>query len=81
MPFSKLGLCHPIVSAIESLGYTTPTPIQLQAIPVILAGKDLIATAQTGTGKTAAFVLPILEAFNQERTLRGKRIRALSSYC
>ena len=77
MPFSKLGLCHPIVSAIESLGYTTPTPIQLQAIPVILAGKDLIATAQTGTGKTAAFVLPILEAFNQERTLRGKRIRAL----
>ncbi len=77
MPFSNLGLCNPIVRAIDDLGYTAPTPIQKQAIPVILSGKDLIATAQTGTGKTAAFVLPILEAFNKERTLRGKRIRAL----
>jgi superfamily II DNA/RNA helicase len=77
MPFSNLGLCNPIVQAIEALGYKTPTPIQKQAIPIILSGKDLIATAQTGTGKTAAFVLPILELFNQERTLRGKRIRAL----
>ena len=82
MPFSKLGLCDPILHAITDLGYTTPTPIQKQAIPVILAGKDVIATAQTGTGKTASFVLPILEKFNQEHvlrnnTLRGKRIRAL----
>ena len=77
MPFSNLGLCNPIVQAIEELGYTAPTPIQKQAIPIILSGKDLIATAQTGTGKTAAFVLPILEGFNQERKLRGKRIRAL----
>jgi superfamily II DNA/RNA helicase len=77
MPFSNLGLCNPILQAIEELGYTTPTPIQKQAIPIILSGKDLIATAQTGTGKTGAFVLPILERFNQERTLRGKRIRAL----
>ncbi|BBB30880.1 DEAD/DEAH box helicase [Neptunomonas japonica] len=77
MPFSNLGLCKSIVQAIEELGYTAPTPIQKQAIPIILSGKDLIATAQTGTGKTAAFVLPILEAFNKERTLRGKRIRAL----
>ncbi|MGY8785113.1 MAG: DEAD/DEAH box helicase [Pseudomonadales bacterium] len=53
MPFLKLGLCNPIVQAIEELGYTTPTPIQKQAIPVIISGKDLIATAQTGTGKTA----------------------------
>ncbi len=77
MPFSKLGLCDPIVQAIEELGYTTPTPVQKQAIPIILSGKDLIATAQTGTGKTAAFVLPLLSLFNKERTLRGKRIRAL----
>jgi ATP-dependent RNA helicase RhlE len=77
MSFLNLGLCNPIVQAIEDLGYTAPTPIQKQAIPVILSGKDLIATAQTGTGKTAAFVLPILEAFKKERQLRGKRIRAL----
>ena len=77
MPFSNLGLCKPILQAIEDLGYTTPTPIQSQAIPIIVSGKDLIATAQTGTGKTAAFVLPILQAFNKDRLLRGKRIRAL----
>lgn len=77
MPFLNLGLSQPILQALEDLGYTSPTPIQKQAIPIILSGKDLIATAQTGTGKTAAFVLPILEAFNKERTLRGKRIRAL----
>jgi ATP-dependent RNA helicase RhlE len=77
MPFSTLGLCNPLLLAINDLGYTAPTPIQKQAIPLILAGKDLIATAQTGTGKTAAFVLPILERLNKERTLRGKRIRVL----
>lgn len=77
MPFSNLGLCDPILQAIEDQGYSTPTPIQKQAIPIILSGKDLIATAQTGTGKTASFVLPILEMFNQDRKLRGKRIRAL----
>lgn len=77
MPFSELGLCNSVVQAIEELAYTTPTPIQKQAIPIILSGKDLIATAQTGTGKTAAFVLPLLSLFNKERTLRGKRIRAL----
>lgn len=77
MSFSKLGLCNPIVQAIEELGYTAPTPIQKQAIPIIISGKDLIATAQTGTGKTAAFVLPLLTLFNKERRLRGKRIRAL----
>ncbi|MFT6103213.1 MAG: superfamily II DNA/RNA helicase [Candidatus Endobugula sp.] len=81
MPFSNLGLSPPIIQAIKELGYTTPTPIQKKAIPIVLSGKDLIATAQTGTGKTAAFVLPILEIFNNERNkerkLRGKRIRAL----
>ena len=77
MPFSKLGLSDPILKAVADLGYTKPTSIQKQAIPVILSGRDLVAAAQTGTGKTASFVLPILEAFNTERKLRGKRIRAL----
>ncbi|MEL0612629.1 DEAD/DEAH box helicase [Marinomonas arenicola] len=77
MPFSKLGLSSPLVKATKVLGYRTPTEIQRQAIPVILSGKDLVATSQTGTGKTAAFVLPILEKLNKERTLRGKRVHAL----
>lgn len=77
MPFSKLGLSDPILQAVAELGYTAPTAIQKQAIPVILSGRDLFAAAQTGTGKTASFVLPILEMFNTERKLRGKRIRAL----
>jgi len=77
MSFSKLGLSDPILKAVADLGYTAPTSIQKQAIPIILSGKDLVAGAQTGTGKTASFVLPILEAFNIERKLRGKRIRAL----
>jgi superfamily II DNA/RNA helicase len=77
MPFSNLGLSDPKLKAIKDLGYTSPSPIQKKAIPIILSGKDLKATAQTGTGKTAAFVLPILELFNKERTLRGKRVRAL----
>jgi len=77
MSFSKLGLSDPILKAVAELGYTEPTAIQKQAIPVILSGKDLLAAAQTGTGKTASFVLPILESFNIERKLRGKRIRAL----
>ena len=77
MPFSTLGLSDPILKAIAELNYTKPTKIQKQAIPVILSGKDLIASAQTGTGKTASFVLPILEKLTSERKLRGKRIRAL----
>ncbi len=77
MSFSNLGLCDPILQAIEEQGYSAPTPIQKQAIPIILSGKDLIATAPTGTGKTAAFVWPILALFNRDRKLRGKRIRAL----
>ncbi len=77
MPFAKLGLSDPIVKAVAELGYTTPTPIQQQAIPAILAGRDLLAAAATGTGKTASFVLPILELLNTGHKLRGKRIRAL----
>ena len=77
MPFSKLGLSDPIVKAVAEQGYETPTPIQEKAIPVILAGKDLIAAAQTGTGKTASFVLPILQNFSNAPAVRAKRIRAL----
>lgn len=61
MPFSSLGLRPTIAKAVAEAGYTTPTPIQAKAIPTILEGRDLIGVAQTGTGKTAAFVLPLLE--------------------
>lgn len=60
MPFKQLGLSDIILQGVSAAGYTEPTPIQLRAIPVILEGKDLIASAQTGTGKTASFALPIL---------------------
>ncbi|WP_084722378.1 DEAD/DEAH box helicase [Photobacterium aquae] len=77
MPFSKLGLCDPIVKALAELNYASPTPIQEKAIPVVLSGENLIAAAQTGTGKTASFVLPILEMLRKGETQRKKRIRAL----
>src|SRR5205085_12518452 len=60
MPFQALGLRPALLQAVRQAGYTEPTPVQAQAIPAILAGRDIIATAQTGTGKTAAFLLPIL---------------------
>src|SRR5258708_29683804 len=60
MPFRALGLGDRIFQAIQEAGYTEPTPIQSAAIPLVLAGQDLIGIAQTGTGKTAAFTLPIL---------------------
>ncbi|KHT39153.1 RNA helicase [Vibrio sinaloensis] len=77
MPFAKLGLSQPLTQAIQSLGYSKPTTIQSKAIPVILQGDDLIAAAQTGTGKTASFVLPILEKLAKGETQRKKRVRAL----
>ena len=61
MTFEELGLCPPLLKALVAEGYTTPTPIQLQAIPFALAGRDVQGIAQTGTGKTAAFALPILQ--------------------
>ncbi len=70
MTFSSLGLSEPLVRAIADAGYSTPTPIQTQAIPAVLSGLDLLAGAQTGTGKTAGFVLPILERLHlQPRTV------------
>ncbi|MDH5894752.1 DEAD/DEAH box helicase [Vibrio splendidus] len=77
MPFSKLGLSSPIVKAVAKQGYEKPTSIQEKAIPIVLSGKNLIAAAQTGTGKTASFVLPILEMLSKGKTQRKKRIRAV----
>jgi len=82
MSFSSLGLSEAITNVVAELGYNTPTPIQFKAIPVVLSGKNVIAGAQTGTGKTASFVLPLLEKYhrNQQKSqhkLRGKRILAL----
>lgn len=77
MTFPTLGLSEPIVKAIREQGYTAPTDIQAQVIPAILAGNDVLASAPTGTGKTAGFVLPILENLGQVGARRAKRIRAL----
>ncbi|EKO3402314.1 DEAD/DEAH box helicase [Vibrio fluvialis] len=77
MSFSKLGLSEALTQAVAELGYQNPTTIQTKAIPVILQGQDLIAAAQTGTGKTASFVLPILHKLQGRETQRKKRIRAL----
>ena len=77
MNFSQLGLTGEQLRACESLGYKTPTPIQTKAIPTILSGQDLIGCAETGTGKTAAFLLPILQKLN-ERTRPGLRVVVLA---
>ncbi len=78
MNFEQLGLRKPILDALSQNGYVQPTPIQAQAIPFALKGRDLLACAQTGTGKTAAFLLPILELLSQDLPPRNQRpIRAL----
>ncbi len=71
--FESLGVSAPILKALAAEGYTTPTPIQTQAIPIVLKGRDLIGLAQTGTGKTAAFALPILDRLNQSRKHAGEK--------
>ena len=63
MSFQSLGLSDALLKAISKKGYTTPSPIQLKAIPKILEGRDVLASAQTGTGKTAGFTLPMLQQF------------------
>ncbi len=65
MPFSKLGLAPTTLDGVRAAGYIEPTPIQLRAIPLVIAGRDVIGSAQTGTGKTAAFALPILSKLGQ----------------
>ncbi len=77
MNFSELGLAPAQVRSCESLGYTEPTPIQLQAIPVVLSGQDLIGCAETGTGKTAAFLLPIIQRIT-DKARPGIRVLVLA---
>ncbi len=77
MSFDSLNLAAPISKAISLCGYAAPTPIQEQSIPQAIAGKDLIASAQTGTGKTAAFVIPALERLQKPSAARGKGPRVL----
>ncbi|WP_448550221.1 DEAD/DEAH box helicase [Thalassotalea fusca] len=77
MSFNTLGLSTHILQAIEKQGYQTPSPIQEQAIPKILAGKDVMAAAQTGTGKTAGFTLPILDMLSKGQRAKANHIRAL----
>ncbi len=77
MTFESLGLSTSLLHAVKKLGYTEPSPIQEKAIPVILERKDVLASAQTGTGKTAGFVLPILQILSEEKQLRRKPIRSL----
>jgi ATP-dependent RNA helicase RhlE len=76
--FASLGLSEAIVRAVADKGYTEPTPVQTQAIPIILAGRDLMAGAQTGTGKTAGFTLPILQRLSENPpVIEGAKVRAL----
>ena len=71
MPFSTLGLSPKVLEGVRAAGYTDPTPIQLRGIPLVMSGRDLIGSAQTGTGKTAAFALPILSRLAQHGALRA----------
>ena len=77
MPFISLGLAPTLAQAAAELGFTAPTPIQLEAIPAVLGGADLLATAQTGSGKTAAFALPLLQRLQTGPVHTPRRVRAL----
>ncbi|RUO31485.1 ATP-dependent RNA helicase RhlE [Aliidiomarina sedimenti] len=77
MTFKNLGLCPEILQALDAQGYTQPTPIQQQAIPPILAGRDVMAAAQTGTGKTAGFTLPILQKLKDGKSAKSNHTRVL----
>ena len=76
-PFSQLGLSEPLLRALKSENYTVPTPIQLQGIPPVMEHRDVLGCAQTGTGKTAAFALPILHRISENPTVGPRKIRAL----
>ena len=73
MRFDELGLSAQMLRTVTEEGYAEPTPVQERAIPLVLEGKDVLAAAQTGTGKTAAFTLPILDRLGPRRTPRSRR--------
>ena len=76
--FADLGVAEPLCRALKAENYETPTPIQTRVIPALLEGRDVLGLAQTGTGKTAAFALPILQKLSQEQVRRSPRgVRAL----
>ena len=75
--FESLNLCQPLLKALDEIGYVTPTPIQEQAIPLLIEGNDMLGCAQTGTGKTAAFSLPILDAMAEDPWSGKPQIRVL----
>ena len=77
MTFSSLGLIDPLVRKLDELGYAKPTPVQAQAIPTVLAGRDLMAAAQTGTGKTAGFAVPLLQRLTLEGMVAPQCVRVL----
>lgn len=77
MSFSALGLSAPILRAIADQGHTAPTPIQAQAVPAVLAGRDVLAAAQTGTGKSAGFILPVLQRLTGGARVKANHIRVL----
>ncbi len=77
MTFSTFGLSEPLLRAVDKQGYKTPTPIQSQAIPAVLSGRDVLAAAQTGTGKTAGFTLPLLQLLDKSKPVKPGPIRAL----
>jgi ATP-dependent RNA helicase RhlE len=77
MSFKSLGLSDSLVKAVSKQGYDSPTPIQSKAIPLILEGKDVLASAQTGTGKTAGFTLPVLQLLSKYKPSKQRKVRAL----
>jgi len=77
MSFTTLGLSEALVKAVAEQGYDTPTPIQAKAIPAVLEGRDVMAAAQTGTGKTAGFTLPLLHRLSKGQPAKANQVRAL----
>ena len=75
MTFEELNLSAPLLRAVQEAGYETPSPIQAAAIPPVLSGRDLMGCAQTGTGKTAAFALPMLDRLTANPAVRGLSAR------